>query len=336
MGNDFAMNKAGGPMTTQLTIPADVVRADGFEIARRLEAHARAARGALADQTRRALASDSRIWSAWCAERNISALPAEPTAVVAFVDAQAVLKSPATVRRYIATIAHMHRAAELADPTKAEAVRLAIIRLVRAKGSRQRQAAPLGELAVERILATQPKTLSGLRNVALMLVMRDLLARRSEAAALRIEDLTFAEDGSATVLIARSKTDQEGAGAVRWLSPRTAAALRSWLDCAGLTTGPMFRAIRKNGVAKPSPLEPGEIARLLKEMATRAGIDSTMISGHSARVGMSQDLVAAGADLAAVMQAGRWKTPTMPARYSEHLLAAKGAVAQYYQRRGGV
>jgi hypothetical protein len=70
-------------------------------------------------------------------------------------------------------------------------------------------------------------------------------------------------------------------------------------------------------------------------MATKAGIDPAMISGHSARVGMSQDLVAAGADLAAVMQAGRWKTPTMPARYAEHLLAAKGAVAQYYQRRGG-
>ena len=46
-----------------------------------------------------------------------SALPAEPTAVVAFVDAQAVLKSPATVRRYIATIAHMHRAAALAVTT---------------------------------------------------------------------------------------------------------------------------------------------------------------------------------------------------------------------------
>jgi hypothetical protein len=71
-----------------------------------------------------------------------------------------------------------------------------------------------------------------------------------------------------------------------------------------------------------------EIARLLKDMATKAGIDPTMISGHSVRVGMSQDLVAAGADLAALMQAGRWKTPTMPARYSQHLLAAKGAVAQ--------
>ena len=68
--------------------------------------------------------------------------------------------------------------------------------------------------------------------------MRDLLARRSEAAALTVEDLTFAEDGSATALIARSKTDQEGAGAVRWLSPRTAAALRSWLDCAGAKLEP--------------------------------------------------------------------------------------------------
>jgi hypothetical protein len=141
----------------------------GNEIVGRLKAYANAARDALADQTCRALASDSRIWSAWCAERNASVLPAEPTAVVAFVDAQAEIKSPATVRRYIATIAHMHRAAALADPTKAEIVRLAIKRLVRAKGVRQRQAAPLGELAAERILATQPKTLAGIRNVALML-----------------------------------------------------------------------------------------------------------------------------------------------------------------------
>ena len=110
-------------MTTQVTISADVMPANGFEIACRLEAHAQAARGALADQTCRALASDSRIWSAWCAERNVSALPADPIAVVALVDAEAKLKSFATVRRYIATIAHMHRAAELADPTKAEIVR---------------------------------------------------------------------------------------------------------------------------------------------------------------------------------------------------------------------
>jgi hypothetical protein len=104
-----------------------------------------------------ALTSDSRIWSVWCAKRNISPLPAEPTAVVAFVDAHAEIKSPATVRRYIATIAQMHRAAELTDPTKAEAVRLAVKRLTRAKGSRQRQAAPLGELAAGRLPCRGPR-----------------------------------------------------------------------------------------------------------------------------------------------------------------------------------
>jgi hypothetical protein len=54
-----------------------------------------------------------RIRSAWCTELNVSVLPAEPTTVVGFFDAQAELKSPATVRRYIATIAYMHRAAGL-------------------------------------------------------------------------------------------------------------------------------------------------------------------------------------------------------------------------------
>jgi hypothetical protein len=48
---------------------------------------------------------------------------------------------------------------------------------------------------------------------------------------------------------------------------------------------------------------------------------------------MAQDLVAAGDELPAVMQAGRWRTPAMPARYAERLLAARGAVARYYERQ---
>ena len=41
------------------------------------------------------------------------------------------------------------------------------------------------------------------------------------------------------------------------------------------------------------------------------------------------------ADLPAVMQAGRWRSPTMPARYAERLLAGRGAVARLQERRGG-
>ncbi len=52
-------------------------------------------------------------------------------------------------------------------------------------------------------------------------------------------------------------------------------------------------------------------------MAERAGIGASLISGHSARVGLAQDMVACGAELP---QAGRWKSPTMPARYAERLI----------------
>jgi hypothetical protein len=54
------------------------------------------------------------------------------------------------------------------------------------------------------------------------------------------------------------------------------------------------------------------------------------VTGHSLRVGMAQDLVAADLDVASVMQAGGWSTPRMVARYTEKLTAHRGAVARFY------
>ena len=76
-------------------------------------------------------------------------------------------------------------------------------------------------------------------------------------------------------------------------------------------------------------------ARTLKELAAQAGIDTTTVSGHSCHIGMAQDLVASGAELPAVMQAGRGKWPAMPARYAERLVAGRGAVARFYGREQG-
>ena len=143
-----------------------------------------------------------------------------------------------------------------------------------------------------------------------------------------------APDGASTALIRRSKTDQTGVGEVRWLSPQTVAQLRRWLKAARIDAGPVFRPVNKAGVVGAKALEGGEVPRILKRLARQAGLDPATISGHSARVGMAQDLVAGGADLVAVMQAGRWRSPTMPARYAERLLAKRGAVAGYYGRRG--
>ena len=46
---------------------------------------------------------------------------------------------------------------------------------------------------------------------------------------------------------------------------------------------------------------------------------------------MAQDLAKSGAELPALMTAGRWKSSTMPARFTERQAADRGAVARYYQ-----
>ena len=66
-------------------------------------------------------------------------------------------------------------------------------------------------------------------------------------------------------------------------------------------------------------------------MAERAGLPPAVVeelSGHSARVGAAQDMVAAGFELPTIQQAGRWKSTAMVSRYGERLLARRSAAAQ--------
>jgi integrase len=311
-------------------LPAPVLPTLPPALVERLARYAHHARGTMAAETERALRRASGAFTAWASGEGLAALPATPATVAAYVDALAAAgRSPATVRQAVWGIGALHRAAGVEDPSKAEEVRLALRRMARAVGTRQRQAAPVGEGDVRLLLRLVGPSPAERRDVALLLVMRDLLARRSEAVALALADVSFAPDGSATAIIRRSKTDATGQGEVRWLSPRTVKHLRRWLDVAGITEGPVFRAVNKGGKAG-GPLTGSDVPRILKRLAERVGLDPAGISGHSARIGMAQDLVASGAELPAVMQAGRWKSPTMPARYAERLTAGRGAVARFY------
>jgi hypothetical protein len=95
----------------------------------------------------------------------------------------------------------------------------------------------------------------------------------------------------------------------------------------------VFRTLTKGGRPR-GRLRAADIPAIFKGLAARAGIDPALISGHSVRVGMAQDLVAGGYDLGGIMQAGRWKSAGMVARYSERLMPDRGVLAQYDSRRG--
>lgn len=324
-------------------LPADFARplpCDLAVLAERLNEHARAAQGAFADNTVRALAADSRIFGAWCAATGRTVLPATPETVAAFIDAQAAVKSRATVERYRSSIAALHRAAGVPNPCADEIVRLAVKRMSRAKGRRQKQAEPLNRPSIDRMLlvktterlhrrvaeAAPEVPLIALRNAALIAIAYDTLLRRSELVSLRIEDLERAADGSGTILVRRSKADQEGDGAIKYLAHDTMVHIDAWLLAAQLGTGPLFRPLTKGGRPGRTALGAAEVSRVFRDIAAAAGLKLARLpSGHSTRVGATQDMFAAGFELLEVMQAGSWKTPAMPARYGERLRAQRGA-----------
>ena len=78
----------------------------------------------------------------------------------------------------------------------------------------------------------------------------------------------------------------------------------------------------------PPRLTVAGLDEILKIRALDGGLVDGGYSSHSMRVGATQDMVAEGYDVTAIMQAGRWKTPTMIARYAANLAAGRSAMAQ--------
>jgi len=79
------------------------------------------------------------------------------------------------------------------------------------------------------MLNATDKTLLGLRDRALLLVAYDTLSRRSELTALRVENLNIKQVAqlvtSASILLRRSKTDQNAQGRCLHFSSVTWQAL---------------------------------------------------------------------------------------------------------------
>ena len=145
----------------------------------------------------------------------------------------------------------------------------------------------------------------GRLDIALASVLSDAGLRVSEAVQLRWRDVLDAEDGAGLVYIKRSKTDQTGEGAYVVITADTLAALKELRQNAEDWTddGSVFG------------LSMSQISRRVDSMARAAGLGEGY-SGHSGRVGLAIRMTRRGAPLQAVQTHGRWKSPSMPARYT--------------------
>ena len=304
---------------------------------RHIEAIAAAVRHCQRPATRRAYAGAWKRFRAWAEAEGLQPLPADPLTVAAYlVQRAADGRSMATLAMDRKAISQHHRAAGLPTPTASEGVRqtFAGLRNLAAEAGRNepRQARGLTAEALAAIRRTAHMPRSGPTgrtespknarrrgdvDIAIASVMRDALLRRSEAAELRWGSVIFRRDGSARVTVRRSKTS--AAPVLLYAGPRAAAELHRIRPEDASPSHRVFGL--RTGRA---------ICCRLAAMAKAAGLGDGF-SGHSPRVGMAQDLSAAGAGLSALMVAGRWKSERMPAHYSRAEIAGRGAVARFYE-----
>ena len=338
-----------------------------------------AAVAAMAPATKAAITADLKCFLAWCGTRRPpeQAVPASPETLVHYLrclakgsDTRPPTKH-ATLARRIASIARVHRILGFGEkeplPTQAGMVRDTLKAIRRKTRQRQRQAAPLrlgeamgeGQQAPEGVtlralLAACAEDLPGLRDAALFSLAYDAGLRVSELVETQVEDLSQAGDGSGRLSIAHSKTDQEGQGALAWVSADTMARVCAWLLAAGIKEGPVFRRI--NVLSRPiaegeqaivrafigaSALTRQGVVAILRRRV-RAAIDLGLVelepgseaaviaglSAHSFRVGLTQDLFAAGEDGAGIALALRWSSSTTALRYARELAVGNNAAAR--------
>ncbi|MCG7865849.1 MAG: tyrosine-type recombinase/integrase [Candidatus Thiodiazotropha taylori] len=303
---------------------------DQWESKVRLFQYLAKAWGAISDNSYRATCSDLRLFWEWCRTRGLPELPTTPHAIAAFLIDQAEIKAKTTVRRYLATIAKAHQIAGLENPVAHENVILVYERLYRDDTSDPDQSEGLRWNHLQVALEQLGKGSLAIRDNALMRVMYDCLLRASEVRRLTLEDLSQDKNGY-RLRVVRSKKrskSQQGVIKYKYVHETTAAAIEEWCDHAGITSKSIFRGVAKSGQVLDEPLSTKGVNRAVKRVAKAAGLDSQYYSGHACRIGMCQDMLAAGIDLGRVMLAGDWERPEMPAYYGRKMASDQSGVAE--------
>ena len=245
--------------------------------------------------------------------------------------------APASIGMTVAAVKAAARLSGQPSPAGPETARvLAGIRR-KGRGRGRGQAKGLQWSAADTVAAVAANSgrgkLAGARDAALVALASDACLRVSEVVAVQVADIAAEADGSGRLTVHRSKTDQEGRGAVLYVGESTMRRLAAWREAAGVHDGPLFRRIRRGDKVEASAITDRAARSIIQARAADAGIEGR-VSGHSLRIGAAQSLAAAGAGLVELQQAGRWDSPSMPAHYARGQLAARGAVARLRHGQG--
>ena len=267
----------------------------------------------LSDNSKRAYLNDVRHFLAWGGR-----IPSTPEQVAGYLVAHAETHSNSTLTRRLVSISRAHTSQGHASPTKTDAVKATLHGIRRVHGTAQHQVSPILKADIMGMVDNLTGMI-GVRDKALLLIGFAGAFRRSELIAINCTDLSFVEQGL-VIHIRRSKTDQTGEGrkvAIPYARGRQCPvlALKHWLSTAGISDGPIFRAITRHGHVQPSALSTEAVALIVKKRVQAIGLDPSLFSGHSLRAGLATSAAQAGVSAHKIQQQTGHKSIEMLSRY---------------------
>jgi len=91
--------------------------------------------------------------------------------------------------------------------------------------------------------------------------------------------------------------------------------IQAWIDQAGIAGRPLFRSLNRHGQVQPGRLSGIDVARVVKKLADRAGLDAAKYAGHSLRAGHATSAAIAGASERSIMNQTGHRSAQMVRRY---------------------
>ncbi|MGK9338564.1 site-specific integrase [Sinorhizobium meliloti] len=332
----------------------------------------------MGENTLRALASDLGYLEAWCRLATSDPLPwpapeslllkfvahhiwdpvkrAEdpahgmPADVEAGLRAERLLRAdgphaPATVRRRLTSWSILTRwrgfTGAFGAPSLKSALRLAVRASARPRQRKSKKAVTVDILA-KLLQACAGDRLVDFRDHALLLTaFASGGRRRSEVAALRVEDLADEEPVRAdpsdknspplpclSIRLGRTKTTAADDDEHVLLIGRPVTASKRWLAEAAIKDGAVFRRIDQWGNVDRRALTPQSVNLILKGRCKQAGLDPALFSAHGLRSGYMTEAANRGIPLPEAMQQSLHKSLAQAARYYNDAERKQGRAAR--------
>jgi site-specific recombinase XerD len=275
---------------------------------------------AKAENTKRAYRSDWKSFENWCTVYGFDSLPALPTTVILYItDMANDGYKYSTIRRHVSSISMFHKMNQYPSPTRDIHVIAALEGIGKkiGKNSTPKRAAELDYIAM-MVDAIDTSRLIGVRDKALILLGFATASRRSELVEIRIEDIERKARGIVVTIHARKTNEVLRKGVVATHNDYCPIkAVDEWIERAGITSGPLFRAVDRYENVGERALTPQVVAKVVKKVAKAAGLNPKEFAGHSLRSGIVTTSGQKGFNIQAGIKQTGHKTPGMVMRYQQ-------------------